>query len=281
MAIKNWEYAGGALLLFGINTIFIALATFLVLKLLRFPMVRYANSKRRKRIAQLVSVVALAVMIPAGYIFYNVYTESRYMKDAQELINKTIGIYQFKSGGRYLDDLTKINYVRDGSSTIELVCMGDELIPESVINTWLVQKNDYGWLDNTELKVVQAGRDDSEEKFNYVSELYESKKAELLGKDERIKVLESEVARLGKLTSKQIPFADISAEAKVNNEDLISLGFAYIVKTDFSKLDTVPTFEAKWKEGLDDKTIIAAQKKLNDWLKIRLKDPKIQLKEAE
>ncbi|WP_394750950.1 DUF389 domain-containing protein [Spongiimicrobium salis] len=281
LAIRNWEYAGGALLLFGINTIFIALATFLVLKLLRFPMVRYANSKRRKRIAQLVSVVALAVMIPAGYIFYNVYTESRYMKDAQELINKTIGIYQFKSGGRYLDDLTKINYVRDGNSTIELVCMGDELIPESVINTWLVQKNDYSWLDNTELKVVQAGRDDSEEKFNYVSELYESKKAELLGKDEQIKVLESEVARLGKLTSKQIPFAEISAEAKVNYENLRSLGFAYVVKTDFSKLDTIPTFEAKWKDGLDDNTIIAAQKKLGDWLKIRLKDPKIQLKEAE
>lgn len=281
LAIGNLEYAGGALLLFGINTIFIALATFLVLKLLRFPMVRYANSKRRKRIAQLVSIVALTVMIPAGYIFYNVYTESRYMKDAQELINKTIGIYQFKSGGRYLDDLTKINYNREGTSTIELVCMGDELIPESVINTWLVQKNDYGWLDTTELKVVQAGRDDSEEKFNYVSELYESKKAELLGKDERIKVLEGEVARLGKLTSKQIPFAEISAEAKVNYENLTSLGFAYVVKTDFSKLDTVPTFEAKWKEDLDDQTIIAAQKKLGDWLKIRLKDPKIQLKEAE
>ncbi|KAG1647480.1 hypothetical protein GQR58_030565 [Nymphon striatum] len=70
LAIGNMEYAGGALLLFGINTIFIALATFLVLKILRFPMVRYANSQRRRLIARLVSITALTVMIPAGYIFW-------------------------------------------------------------------------------------------------------------------------------------------------------------------------------------------------------------------
>ncbi|MFT5982436.1 MAG: putative hydrophobic protein (TIGR00271 family), partial [Ulvibacter sp.] len=45
---KGLAFAGGAMYLFIINTIFIALATFLVLKLLRFPMIKYANSKRRK-----------------------------------------------------------------------------------------------------------------------------------------------------------------------------------------------------------------------------------------
>src|SRR6056297_73305 len=76
LAIGNWDYARGAMYLFTINTIFIALATFLVIKLLRFPMVRYVNSKRRRLIARLASVVAIAVMIPAGITFWNALKES-------------------------------------------------------------------------------------------------------------------------------------------------------------------------------------------------------------
>ena len=68
LAQGNWDYFFGAMYLFLINTIFIALATFLVLKLLKFPMLRYVNSVRRKRTAQFASLVALVVMIPA--IFY-------------------------------------------------------------------------------------------------------------------------------------------------------------------------------------------------------------------
>ncbi|TFG75962.1 MAG: DUF389 domain-containing protein, partial [Flavobacteriales bacterium] len=90
LAIGNMEYAGGALLLFGINTIFIGLATFLVLKYLRFQMVRYANSKRRRMIARLVSLVAFAVMIPSGYIFYQVFQEFLFKKQANEFITNNV-----------------------------------------------------------------------------------------------------------------------------------------------------------------------------------------------
>ena len=279
LAIGNFGYAGGAMYLFIINTIFIGLATFLIIKLLRFPMVRYVNSKRRRFIARMASLLAILVMVPAGITFYNVFQKSRFAIQAQQLINETIGVYQFKSGGRYLDDLTKIEYNRDAPSTIELVCMGDELIPENVIDTWRIQKNKYSKLVDAELKVVQAGRDDSEEKFNYVSELYESKKAELVNKDERIRVLEEELATLSKLASKQIPFQEISAEAKANYENLSSLGFSYTVKTDFSKIDTIPIFEVKWKDAANKKQIETDTRKLNDWLKLRLKDGKIQIKE--
>ena len=48
LAEGNFQFFGGAMYLFTINTIFIALATFVVLKILRFPMLKYANSKRRR-----------------------------------------------------------------------------------------------------------------------------------------------------------------------------------------------------------------------------------------
>ena len=281
LAIGNFAFAGGAMYLFIINTIFIGLATFLVLKLLRFPMVRYANSARRRFIARVASLVALLVMIPAGFTFYNVFQESRFMDQANDLINSTIGIYHFNDRGRFMDNLTEIDYNPDGLSTIELVTMGDESIPQNVITTWENQMKTYSKLGNTQLKILQGGKDDSEEKFNYVNELYEAKKAELLTKDERIRLLEEELAELSRFAKKQIPFNDISAEARTSYENLEKLSFSYVITTDFKTNDTIPVFEAKWREGTRSDQIATDSKKLNDWLKVRLKDPKVELKEAQ
>ncbi len=78
LAKANWKYFGQAMYLFTINTIFIALATFLVLKILRFPMLKYANSAKRKRIARVASLVAIIVMIPAVFTFLSVLKESQF-----------------------------------------------------------------------------------------------------------------------------------------------------------------------------------------------------------
>ncbi len=275
LAIGNWSYAGGAMYLFLINTIFIGLATFLVLKVLRFPMVRYANSQRRKRIAQFASLLAVLAMIPAGWTFYNVFQESRFKNDSRDFIGKSVAVYQFQKRGRFLDNLTKIDYNKDKGSLIELVCMGDELIPASVIDTWRVQKNNYPALKNAELRIIQGGKDDSEEKYNFVNELYESKKAELLTKSERIRVLEEEITVLSRLTKQQIPFEEVSAEAKINYEGLESLSFAYVLNTDFSKIDTIPTFSLKWNEGLKVEELEKKKENLTKWLKLRLGNDKI------
>ncbi|MBR9854168.1 MAG: DUF389 domain-containing protein [Algicola sp.] len=276
---KPW-YAAGAMYLFIINTIFIGLATFLVIKYLRFPMVRYANSQRRRMIARLASITGILVMIPAGFTFYQVFQESLFKKQAQEFLQDTVEMYQFDGSGRYVDNLTKLEYVDDGESLVEVVFMGDELIPDNVINTWRTQKNQFSRLKNAELHIIQGGRDDSEEKFNYVSELYEKNKAELLNKDEQIRLLEEELAILTRNVGKQIPFREISAEAKANYENIDALGFSYLIKTDFNKLDTVPVFEVKWKDGLRANQKETDAKKMLAWLKLRLQDSTLVIKEV-
>ena len=278
LVIQNWEYAGGAMLLFGINTIFIALATFLVLKLLRFPMVRYANSKRRRLIARAVSLVALAVMIPSGYIFYTVFKEFLFKRDANRFIEENVIPYKFSGEGRFLEDFTDLEYNDGESPLMELVFMGNETVPQNVIDTWIGQKNKFEHLQNVELKVIQGSKNDAANQLRYVNELYETKKAELLNKDEKIRLLEVELANLSKLKASQIPFKDISAEAKANYTNLTTLGYSYKITTNFSKTDTIPVFEVGWKEGTRSQQIIEDKKKLNEWLKLRLKNNKIQLK---
>ena len=86
----NFDYFFGAMYLFAINTIFIALATFLVLKILRFPMLRYANSQRRKNIARFAAILALAAMLPAGWTFVDVLKETRYKSDYKTYLETEI-----------------------------------------------------------------------------------------------------------------------------------------------------------------------------------------------
>jgi uncharacterized hydrophobic protein (TIGR00271 family) len=279
LAIGNWSYAGGAMLLFGINTIFIALATFLVLKLLRFPMVRYANSKRRRLIARLVSVTALAVMIPAGWIFWGVYQEFRFKSDANTFIQENVATYKFTKDGRFLKDLSVVNYSRDEVPTIELIFMGNEAIPESVIATWESKMKSFDELQLSDLKIIQGSQGDQGNQLKYVEELYQSQKNDILGKDEKIRLLESELKRLNKLNARQIPFQDISIEAQANYEHLEYLAFSNAIRTDFKKMDTVAVFEAKWKRDAKRVEVLKEAKKLHNWLKVRIKDSTILLTE--
>ncbi len=278
LAIGNLSYAGGALYLFTINTIFIALATFLVLKLLRFPMVRYANSKRRRLIARVASLVAIAVMIPAGYTFYLVFEESLFKKQAGRFLEETIGNYKFAGSGRYLEDFTNVEYNQGTNQLIEVVVMGNEIIPENVIATWIGDKNKFTRLKSADLKIIQGARNESEDELKYVRELYESNKAELSNKDDRIELLEAELANLSKLTFTQIPFMDIAREARASYDNLSAMGFSYVVSTDFNKTDTIPVFEITWKDRTNPETVENDSQRLQQWLKLRIKNEKVRLK---
>ena len=281
LAIGKPEYYLGAMYLFIINTIFIALATFLVIKILRFPMVRYANSKRRMFIARTASVVGLLVMIPAGYTFYKVFQESMFKKQANVFISETIGKYQFSGEGRYLKNFNDIQYNKGQNPHIEIVCMGNESIPVNIIAGWKTIKNEdkgYDRLRNAELRIIQGSKNEEGEQMRYINELYESQKNQLSGKDDKIAFLETELTRLQKSVSKQIPFEDISAEARANYENLVSLEYNNAVRTDFSKMDTLSIFEAKWKPSMNASQESAENKKILDWLRIRLKDSTVRLR---
>tara|TARA_R110001583_G_scaffold14943_1_gene61989 strand:+ start:4625 stop:6091 length:1467 start_codon:yes stop_codon:yes gene_type:complete len=280
LAIGNYDYATGAMYLFSINTIFIALATFLVLKLLRFPMVRYVNSQKRRLIGRVASLFAILVMIPAGMTFWDALQESLFRKQAQRFVEEKIAPYQFEGSGRFMDDFTDIEFNKGENPYIELVFMGNETVPDNVIATWNKQKEDeasFDRLKNTELHIIQGAKNEQVDQLKYVDQLYETQKTQIEDKDTRIKLLEEELGKLGKMS---IPFADVSVEAKTNYTNLESLGFSPTIQTDFKKMDTIPIFEVKWKRDAKRAQTVEDTKKLHAWLKLRLKDSTIQLKEV-
>ncbi|WP_224483820.1 DUF389 domain-containing protein [Robertkochia aurantiaca] len=275
LAIANFEYAGGAMYLFIINAIFIALATFVIIKILRFPMVRYANSKKRKRIGQIASVVAILVMIPATYTFFNVWQESVFQKQAKDFLTENVRPYKFSGNGFFLENYVTIDYNKGVDPRLELVYMGEQ-IPDNVVETWRSQMENYPALKNTDL-IIKGGDDgDTEDKFQYVNELYETKKQEIANKEQQIAVLEQEVERLRRYAYNDVPFEDISQEIKINFDRISELGFANEIVTNFAKTDTIPVFFVKWKGNVSNKQKKADMEKLAAWLKVRTKNDSIR-----
>jgi uncharacterized membrane protein len=86
LATGQLNYFGGALFLFTINSIFIALAAFAITKYLQFPMLKYINQAKRKRIARMASLVALVIFSFSIFLFYQLLFENRYKVQATKFI---------------------------------------------------------------------------------------------------------------------------------------------------------------------------------------------------
>jgi len=266
---RGLGFASGAMYLFIINTIFIALATFLVLKVLRFPMIKYVNSKRRKNIARFASFVAVLVMVPASFTFYKVYVESTFENNAKLFIDRELDALP---NAAYIKKYATYNFNDNEIPTIELTSFGADQIPESTMNVLRRRLQTYSALSDTKLVLNQSGTDTSfEDEVRYMEELRSRDSLDLLSKNQKIIYLENKVTELSKLEKDLIPFATICAEARINYENIKSLSYASTMTSNFNTIDTIPVFKVTWVDTISEAVRIKDQKRLYDWLKFKIK----------
>lgn len=268
LAKANWVYFGQAMYLFTINTIFIALATFIVIKILRFPMLKYANSAKRKRIARIASIVAIVVMIPAGFTFVDVLKQSRFEIDAKSFIDNEL---KALPNYGYIKKNATINYEPNGESFIELIPFGNDEISDETKGLLQSRFVDYPALRNAALYVNQV-KNRAINNLEYMEELRTRDSIDLLSQSQKISYLESRVAKLRVLERDQIPFESLVSEAKINYENLKSVSYSKQITSDFSKIDTLSIFTFKWVDSLtNDNQKAKDLAKLKTWFKTKLK----------
>lgn len=268
LAIGKYQYALGAMYLFTINTIFIALATFLVLKLLRFPMLRYANSMRRKRIAQLASFIAILVMIPASITFFRVWKTSNLEGDIRNYIKDEItandNLYLYKH-----------TYDLEGS-VLRLYFSGE--ISEVTESDLRKELKDYDHIKDFKLDINgNKARGIDQVSKAYDRAIVEIERMEVRNKSLKKTIdslrgsvvqLKSQLAVHG--TGKVIAFNVIAKDAKIRFSELESIGYAKVLRSNFMKVDTVPVIFPKWKSTVADSLIPIENVKLKAWIKNEL-----------
>lgn len=275
LAISNWHYAGGALYLFSINAVFIALSTFIVSKILRFPLVRYANSKRRKRIAQIASLIAIIVIVPSVILFLNLLKQQVFIKRSKNFVRTEI---------KY-DGAEVVKSTQDYETKHIDVYLIGQPVPEEKIEEWKLTLKEFEDLQEAELYVFQgadqsnalAERLSGEVKSGILEDLYLKNDRLLKDKDAKIEFLENEIKRM---RFEEVPFKDLSQEAKINYSGLTTFSFSRRIRNTFSTIDTIPVYTVSWENTISRKVKKENMDKLKSWLIYKTKDENLILNEV-
>lgn len=275
LAEGNFQFFGGAMYLFTINTIFIALATFVVLKILRFPMLKYANSKRRRFISRIATLLAIVVMVPAVWTFLNVLTESRYQRDYKNYLKNEV-----ESNDNLW--LHRENMDMD-TKTISLYFNGE--LAEATVSDLENELSRYENIKLFDLK-ISGNKNRSSDK---IIELYDKATIDLEQKDYIISGLRDEIETLknnvislnDQLENKtkktnNILYSAVAKDAKIKFSDLEYFGYAKMLESsDFIKVDTVTVVSLKWNNKLNDSLVKLKNSEIKSWLNTKLKTNRI------
>ena len=86
IATQHWNYFFGAFYLFFINAVFITLATYIIVKYLKFPITGFINIKTENRYRLWLSLIAVIVLTPSAYFLYTIYKEEIIKNDINNLV---------------------------------------------------------------------------------------------------------------------------------------------------------------------------------------------------
>ncbi|MBR1809129.1 MAG: TIGR00341 family protein [Paludibacteraceae bacterium] len=113
IAQLNWHYALGALYLFFINSVFISLATFIMVKYFRYPSVQLEDKKIERRRKWMIYIVLAIVIVPGVFSTIDIVQDNNMRRAASRLIsnNKSLGksyIYDYKIDTSGSDDMVEL-----------------------------------------------------------------------------------------------------------------------------------------------------------------------------
>jgi hypothetical protein len=97
LATAQFDFFFGALYLFTINTVFIALSAVIVSQLLKFPIITIVGESHKKRVNQSISFVIAITIIPSIYFGYRLVEQERFTENTAKFI-RSVAIFE----GNYL-----------------------------------------------------------------------------------------------------------------------------------------------------------------------------------
>lgn len=260
IATGQWSFFFGAFYLFIINSIFISLATFVIVRFLNFPIKEFVDAQKAKRTRRYIAAVLLVIAGPSAYTFYNVVTESVFNRRVDNFINENVS---FEGA-----ELVKKEVIREpGESTkINLVFFG-EPIPGTLIESWRSKLGAYD-LETAEIRVVQPQSMEqmNSEEVTKLVDVFSQSQMQIQDKDQTIARLK---LALEEEERKRLPLAQISKEAQELYPRLHSFALARMVEYNQGEMDTLMMANLKW--AVPDTTGLQKQiKTINRWLCARL-----------
>ena len=254
LAIGNFSYFLGAFYLYTINCFFICIATFLILKYLKYKPVKPLNQKFEKQIRYGITFLIFVMIIPSFYLAYKLLQENRYNHKLELFINNEL----ISKGYAIIYKRTLFNA---NPKKIELAFLTKKFNDneKKLLNQKLLE---YG-IRNTIIEIKQDNKDLKGEILNEIG----IRNKVLSEKDILISNLQKELDEF------KIYNAEILIELAILFPELknVSLGKHQInTNSDSSKVITVLLYHTDEKINIDTA-------KIEQWLSQKLKAKDIEL----
>lgn len=265
LATGNLLYFLGAFYLYFINSVFISLATYIGVRLMRFERKQFVDKERERIVKRYIIWITIATMCPAVYLTYNIVRETFYQTSANRFITQEL---QFPDSQILNRD---ISYDK---REIRVVLVGKE-IPENQIAEARNKLDEYN-LDKTKLVVFQGlGNNSSVDISNIKSMVME----DFYHDSER--QLTRQRAELDSLRKTLDAFSGSQVDMKMGREmkvlfpmvKTLSISKSLQMTIDSVRMDTV-TFAIV---GCSHAPSKSDKEKMGNWLKARTGADKVHL----
>lgn len=268
LATGNFSFFFGAFYLFFINSVFISLSSFIIVRFLKFQKIVLLDPAKEKRVRRYILIVVTITVIPSIVMAYNIVTQSLVEKNIQEFINNE---FDFDN----TQVISKKLLTFDSKSTLEVFLLGEVISNELITKVKSKLKN-YG-LANLQLSIKQGVGGNSTSdlatlRSSVVEDLYRKNEEIIKNKDKKIVLLEDQ---LSLLKAESFPVEDISNEIRALNKNLSAFSINKNIYKDFKgeKTDTLAIAYAQFSK----RPSASELKSLKDWLTARIKNNNLRL----
>jgi uncharacterized hydrophobic protein (TIGR00271 family) len=139
----------GAFYLYIINTVFIALATFITIRFLHFPSKHAADKKTENKTRRIIWLIAIVTLLPSLYFGYNIVTQQRFENNANNFIKKEAVFTNDYLLNKKINFQNKTIVLTFGGRKIteeEIVMLKNKLVAYSLKNTKIEIKQGFAYL---------------------------------------------------------------------------------------------------------------------------------------
>ena len=150
LAMGEWSFFFGACYLFFINTVFIALATYLGVRLLQFKPKQFVDKARLAVVNRYIAVIVVVTMLPAVYMTTQIIRQSVFENHVKQFVKQELN----HPGTRILSEQADRE-----TKTLDVVALGAAL-PNEMIEAARQRLADYQLADY-QLNVIQGAQSDS------------------------------------------------------------------------------------------------------------------------
>lgn len=266
LATMNFYYFFGAFYLFFINSVFISLSTYLIVRFMKFPRKEFLDEKKEKRVQTYITLFTLLTVIPSVFLAYGIVVRTLWQEQARRFIQVEMKFPRTQVLN------TNYNY-SNNPPQIEVMLIGEELDQE-ILEITKSKAAGYN-LSGTEIIIQQSGNSPTDLnvlRSDILKDLYERNEEIIRNKDERIALLEEEVANYGQIRALG---PEIAQEAKINHPNLRKFTLNRTVLSDLEKSQTDTLLMAFAEFG--KKPTNSETNRLLNWLKVRTKSDTVAL----